>query len=123
MSVTRTKVYTYRYNLYYRRILPSYLLLAYFTLFQERIKISSLQQSQAKEKEVLESKINHLESQNEAQNKLIRTLEDKDNMVGINVKNMEQELQLRQQVKNLIRLLELGFFEIIRFCRDLDIIV
>ena len=80
-------------------ILPLYLLLAYFTLFQERIKISSLQQSQAKEKEVLESKINHLESQNEAQNKLIRTLEDKDNMVGINVKNMEQELQLRQQVK------------------------
>ena len=64
-----------------------------------------------------------MESQNEAQNKLIRTLEDKDNMVGINVKNMEQELQLRQQVKNLIRLLELGFFEIIRFCRDLDIIV
>ena len=60
-----------------------------------------------------------MESQNEAQNKLIRTLEDKDNMVGINVKNMEQELQLRQQVKNLIRLLELGFFEIIRFCRDL----
>ena len=73
--------------------------LAYFTLFQERIKISSLQQSQAKEKEVLESKINHLESQIEAQNKLIRTLEEKDNMVGINVKNMEQELQLRQQVK------------------------
>ena len=120
MSVTRTKVYTYRYNLYYRRILPSYLLLAYFTLFQERIKISSLQQSQAKEKEVLESKINHLESQNEAQNKLIRTLEDKDNMVGINVKNMEQELQLRQQVKNLIRLLELVFFEIIRISRYLD---
>ena len=73
--------------------------LAYFTLFQERIKISSLQQSQAKEKEVLESKINHLESQIEASNKLIRTLEEKDNMVGINVKNMEQELQLRQQVK------------------------
>ena len=40
-----------------------------------------------------------MESQIEAQNKLIRTLEDKDNMVGINVKNMEQELQLRQQVK------------------------
>ena len=47
----------------------------------------------------MESKINHLESQIEAQNKLIRTLEEKDNMVGINVKNMEQELQLRQQVK------------------------
>ena len=53
-----------------------------------------------------------MESQIEAQNKLIRTLEDKDNMVGINVKNMEQELQLRQQVKNLVRLL--GLF------RDLD---
>ena len=76
--------------------------LAYFTLFQERIKISSLQQSQAKEKEVLESKINHLESQIEASNKLIRTLEEKDNMVGINVKNMEQELQLRQQVQRRI---------------------
>ena len=61
-----------------------------------------------------------MESQNEAQNKLIRTLEDKDNMVGINVKNMEQELQLRQQVKNLIRLLELVFFEIIRISRYLD---
>ena len=65
-----------------------------------------------------------MESQNEAQNKLIRTLEDKDNMVGINVKNMEQELQLRQQVKkpNTASKIKL-FFEIIRFCRNLDIIV
>ena len=50
----------------------------------------------------MESKINHLESQIEASNKLIRTLEEKDNMVGINVKNMEQELQLRQQVQRRI---------------------
>ena len=42
-----------------------------------------------------------MESQIEAQIKLIRTLEEKDNMVGINVKNMEQELQLRQQVKHV----------------------
>ena len=43
-----------------------------------------------------------MESQIEASNKLIRTLEEKDNMVGINVKNMEQELQLRQQVQRRI---------------------
>ena len=43
-----------------------------------------------------------MESQIEASNKLIRTLEEKDNMVGINVKNMEQELQLRQQVQRQI---------------------
>ena len=43
-----------------------------------------------------------MESQIEASNKLIRTLEEKDNMVGINVKNMEQELQLRQQVRRRI---------------------
>jgi len=62
----------------------------------------------------LESKINHLESQIEASNKLIRTLEEKDNMVGINVKNMEQELQLRQQVQRRIFLGGQNFFSVFR---------
>ena len=72
--------------------------LAYFTLFQERLKISSLQQLQAKEKEVLENKITQLEAQLEAQNKVIRNLEEKDTLVSTNLKNLESELTLRQQV-------------------------
>ncbi|CAG5094576.1 Oidioi.mRNA.OKI2018_I69.XSR.g13679.t1.cds [Oikopleura dioica] len=70
----------------------------YFNLFQERIKIGSLQQIQAKEKEVLESKILQLEAQAESQQKLVRQLEEKEMLQTAQVKNGEQELSLRTQI-------------------------
>jgi hypothetical protein len=84
----------------------------YFNLYQERIKIGNLQvktakfgskliifkQIQAKEKEVLESKILQLEAQAESQQKLVRQLEEKEMLQTAQVKNGEQELSLRTQV-------------------------
>jgi len=88
---------------------------AYFTLFQERIKISSLQQLQAKEKEVLESKITQLEAQLESQNKLVRNLEEKDVLVSTNLKSLESELQLRQQA---LELQKRRSIELAQLCQD-----
>ena len=100
--MTRTKV------IFTRKLASSNRFQAYFTLFQERLKISSLQQLQAKEKEVLENKITQLEAQLEAQIKVIRNLEEKDTLTCTNLKNLESELSLRQQVSLLDYFLELA---------------
>lgn len=87
----------------------------YFSLFQERIKISNLQQIQAKEKEVLESKITQLEAQVESQNKLVRSLEEKEGLQTSQIKNAEQELQLRSQALELHKRRSI---ELAQLCQD-----
>jgi len=87
----------------------------YFNLYQERIKIGNLQQIQAKEKEVLESKILQLEAQAESQQKLVRQLEEKEMLQTAQVKNGEQELSLRTQALELHKRRSI---ELAQLCQD-----
>ena len=74
---------------------------ANFKLMSERIKSNQIQKLLREEKEVLQEQVATIHSQCEAQNVVVRKLEEKERILQNNLLTVEKELALRQQAMEL----------------------
>lgn len=74
---------------------------ANFKLMSERIKSNQIHKLLREEKDVLAEQVATLQSQVEAQNLVVRKLEDKERILQNNLATIEKELNLRQQAMEL----------------------
>ncbi|XP_064619535.1 E3 ubiquitin-protein ligase BRE1B-like isoform X2 [Lineus longissimus] len=74
---------------------------ANFKLMSERIKSNQIHKLLREEKEVLAEQVATLQSQVEAQNLVVRKLEEKERILQNNLATVEKELNLRQQAMEL----------------------
>ncbi|RWS26700.1 E3 ubiquitin-protein ligase Bre1-like isoform X7, partial [Leptotrombidium deliense] len=74
---------------------------ANFKLMSERIKSQQIQKLLKEEKESLMEQIISLHSQVEAQNQVVRKLEEKERLLQNNLSTIEKELSMRQQAMEL----------------------
>ncbi|KAK3868444.1 hypothetical protein Pcinc_026162 [Petrolisthes cinctipes] len=70
---------------------------ANFKLMSERIKSNQIHQLANEERNVLQEQTNTLTTQVEAQNQVVRKLEEKERLLQNNLTTVEKELSLRQQ--------------------------
>ena len=71
---------------------------ANFKLMSERIKSNQIARLAREEKEMYIQQVATLTTQVEAQNQVVRKLEEKERLLQNNLATVEKELQLRQQV-------------------------
>ena len=74
---------------------------ANFKLMSERIKSNQIQKLLREEKEVLQEQVATIHAQCEAQNVVVRKLEEKERILQNNLLTVEKELALRQQAMEL----------------------
>jgi len=74
---------------------------ANFKLMSERIKSNQIHKLLKEEKEMLTEQVISLQAQVEAQNQVVRKLEDKERLLQNNLSTIEKELSLRQQAMEM----------------------
>ncbi len=74
---------------------------ANFKLMSERIKSNQIQRLAREERDMLVQQVNTLTTQVEAQNQVVRKLEEKERLLQNNLQTMEKELSMRQQAMEM----------------------
>merc|ERR1712047_126532 len=74
---------------------------ANFKLMSERIKSNQIQRLAREERDMLTQQVNTLSTQVEAQNQVVRKLEEKERLLQTNLATVEKELLLRQQAMEM----------------------
>ena len=74
---------------------------ANFKLMSERIKSNQIQRLAREERDMLTQQVNTLSTQVEAQNQVVRKLEEKERMLATNLAALDKELSMRQQAMEM----------------------
>merc|ERR1711899_136815 len=74
---------------------------ANFKLMSERIKSNQIQRLAREERDMLTQQVNTLSTQIEAQNQVVRKLEEKERLLQTNLAAMDKELSMRQQAMEM----------------------
>ena len=74
---------------------------ANFKLMSERIKSNQIQRLAREERDMLTQQVNTLSTQVEAQNQVVRKLEEKERLLQTNLAALDKELSMRQQAMEM----------------------